>query len=59
VSPVINGVPSKINGGAYSVPRCGDLEFGGLENRFQRTCRFKDGEVTTSQTLSERIRQHQ
>jgi hypothetical protein len=42
-------LPSKNNGGAHSVPGCGVLEFGGLENRFQRTCRFRDGEVTTSQ----------
>jgi hypothetical protein len=41
-------LPSKNNGGAHSVPGCGDLEFGGMENRFQRTRRFKDGEVTTS-----------
>ncbi len=41
-------LPFKNNGGAHSVPGCGDLEFGGLENRFQKTCRFQDGEVTTS-----------
>ncbi len=33
--------PSKIMV-AHTVPGCGDLEFGGLEHRFQRTCRFKD-----------------
>jgi hypothetical protein len=45
-------LPSKNNGGAHSVPGCGDLEFGSLGNRFQRTCRFKDGVVTTSQKKS-------
>jgi hypothetical protein len=40
--------PSKNNCGALSVPGCGDLVFGGLENRFQRTRRYNDGEVTTS-----------
>ncbi len=38
------------NDGARSVPGCRDLELAGigrLENRFRRTCRFKNGEVTT------------
>jgi hypothetical protein len=35
------------NNGAHSVPGCGDLEIGGLENRFQRTRRLKYGELTT------------
>ncbi len=32
---------------AHTLWGVGDLEFGGLENRFQKTCRFKDSEVTT------------
>ncbi len=42
-----NPLPSYNYGGANSVPGCGDLEIGGLENRFKRTRRLKYGELTT------------